>query len=370
MKTINVKTLLAGLLLNILFFSFQSCKKEITADTNIMPESFSVEIPGAMTQAYSSQKMKSASDDTLNGGDVYAHLGNFINLGKGSADIVQAIISAIHAYNLSQPASFSYVSDEDYRSKNVVIIENSDFEGESWAYQMTITDALSESSADSGNALQIFWNKNPVKGIAILKPYNINRSGSALYPDAMFRIDYSEAGEYGYDKHMIVSIAGLPLADPLVDPYSVNSLKMFVGKSGDIVDMRGNSNHPNAIFFTSQTGFDWAFTASGNLTDDVGVAEVGLPPYNLDEISRTVLLEDYSIKNVFEQQIYAYWPSIDSTSVNSFLYNTEAPGYFDQDGFVQGGLAPSSQYAILESRIKNLSPYNPKDIAEQVLIFK
>ncbi len=371
MITINRKALLAGILLNVFFLSFQSCKKEVsTSDNNIMPESFSVEIPASMSQPYTAQKMKTASDDTINGGDIYANLGNFINLGKGSAEIVQAIVTTIHAYKLSQACAFSYVSADDGRSKNVNIIASSDFENVNWEYEMTITDAQSESSADSGKALQIFWNKNPVKGIAILKPYNINRATSSLYPDAMFRIDYSEAGELGYDKHMIVSIAGLPLASPLIDPYSVNSLKMFAGKTGDVVDMYGNSNHPNAIFFTTNTGFDWAFAASGDLKADIGVAEVGLPPYQLNETSRKVLLEDYSIRNVFEEQIYALWPTIDSVSVNGYLHNTQAPGYFNNGGFVQGGTAPNSSYATIEGRIKNLSPYNPKDISEQVLNFK
>lgn len=372
MRKINFKAIVAAMLLNALFITFQSCKKEQDAliDSSILPASFSVEIPEAMSQEYSSQKMKTSSSDTINGDDIYEHLGNFVNIGKGSAEIVQGIITAIGAYNINKPMSFSYVSDEDKRTKNVDVIAISDFEGVNWEYQLTITDDLSESNSDGGNALQIFWNLNPVKGIAILKPYNINRAESGLYPDAMFRIDYSEAGEYGYEKHMVVSISGLPLASPLVDPYSISSLKLFAGKTGDIVDMYGNSNHPNAFFFTGQTGFDWAFTASGNKADNIGVAEVGLPPCTLDETSRKVLLEDYSIQNVFELQIYTAWPTIDSASVNDFLYNTQGPGYFNHGGFVQGGIAPGLQYGVLESRIKNLAPYNPKEVSELSLTFK
>lgn len=372
MKKLNLKAIVAAMLLNALFITFQSCKKEQDSLTNdsILPASFSVEIPEAMSQEYSSQKMKTSSSDTINGDDIYQNLGNFVNIGKGSAEIVQDIITAISTYHINKPMAFSYVSDEDNRTKNVAVIANSDFEGINWEYQLTITDDLSETNADGGNALQIFWNRNPVKGIALLKPYNINRTKSGSCPNAMFRIDYSEAGEFGYDKHMIVSIAGLPLASPLVDPYSVSSIKLFAGKTGDIVDMYGNSNHPNAFFFTGQTGFDWAFTASGNKADNIGVAEVGLPPCTLDETSRKVLLEDYSIQNVFEQQIYAAWPTIDSVSVNDFLYNTQGPGYFDHGGFLQGGTAPSILYGTLESRIKNLTPYNPKDISEMSIGFK
>ena len=113
-----------------------------------------------------------------------------------------------------------------------------------------------------------------------------------------------------------------------------------------------------------------AFAASGDVKANIGVAEVGLPPYQLNETSRKVLLEDYSIRNVFEQQIYALWPTIDSVSINGYLYNTQSPGYFNNGGFVQGGTAPNSSYATVEGRIKNLTPYNPKDISEQVLNFK
>ncbi|MCD4735669.1 MAG: hypothetical protein K8R53_06465, partial [Bacteroidales bacterium] len=158
--------------------------------------------------------------------------------------------------------------------------------------------------------------------------------------------------------------------EPVVDPYSAKTVKMFVGKTGDYISVYGNSEHPNAQFFTNEVGFDWAFTASSHEIKNIAVAEVGLPPNTLSSYSRQVILEEYSIKNVFTEQIYELWPWIDTTTVQSYLYHTEAPGYFDYAGFVQGGLAPADEYAPLENIVLGLTPYNPKEIYLLEIAFK
>jgi hypothetical protein len=150
----------------------------------------------------------------------------------------------------------------------------------------------------------------------------------------------------------------------------MSTLKMFAGKNGDIIDVAGNSNHPNATFFTGDSGFNWAFVASGSESNEIGVAEVGLPPSNLDEPSKAVLLGNYSIKNVLTREINDLWPGIDQEGVNAYLYNTGAPGYFADHGFVQGGVAPSDEYIALESRLSLLSPYNPKEVTNLEIAFK
>jgi hypothetical protein len=138
-----------------------------------------------------------------------------------------------------------------------------------------------------------------------------------------------------------------------------------------VVDVYGNSNHPNAVLFTGTPGLDWAFIASGNDSQNIGVAEVGLPPNSLDETDRTVLLKDYSIKHVFTNGILAVWPGLDQASLDAYLANTAAPGYFnDTVGFVSGGASPGAQYDGLVLRLDNLSPYNPKDISELNISFR
>ena len=189
--------------------------------------------------------------------------------------------------------------------------------------------------------------------------------------DAIFRIDYTEGGELGYDAQMEVLIAGLPLESPLSNPFSISSLHMFAGKKGDVVDVYGNSNHPNAVFFSGDTGFNWAFVASGSDPGNIGVAEVGLPPSTLDNADHTVLLKDYSIKNVFTSKINATWPGLDPNLVAAYLANTAAPGYFSsKKGFLSGGVSPGAEWDALAARLDALSPYNPLQTSNLVVTFK
>lgn len=350
----------------------QGCKKDepLTPENKKnIPTTFKVDIPSSLSRNESS-KNKSITVDTLQGNNIYHHINTFIWVGEQAAEDMQNIMTAISTNNLNQAMSFSYVSSDDGRTKNAVVIENSVFEGVTWEFELTITDALSQTNADGGKALQVFWNTSPVKGIAIIKLYNCDRTQYTNYPEVMYRVDYSEAGELGYNAHMFVYIVGLPLANPLDDPYSLKSMKMFAGRSGNYVDVLGNSNHPNAKFFTSQTGFNYAFVASSSNILNVAVAEVGLPLSTINSSDRIVLLKDNSIKNVFTTQIYQTWPSIDSLSVAAYLYNTDAPGYFNSNGFIQGGVSPSPGFNDIEARLNSLSPYNPYDVTNLVLTFK
>lgn len=351
---------------------FTGCEEFVGSgqtDESILPEEFSIDIPDAISFE-APENTGSKSVEPINGNLIYLHLAHFICIGEGGGEIVEDIIKGIVRFGINKPMSLSFTSDDDGRIKNLEVMENPYFEGETWEFQLNITDAESETNEDGGFAMQIFWNRRPIRGVAILKPYNIDRNNEENLPAAVFRIEYSRAGERGYDAHMLVAASGLPVADPLDNMYSTNALKMFVGKSGDKIDVYGNSNHPNAKFFNADVGFNWAFVASGDAVLDIGVAEVGLPDSYLDEPSRTVLLEDYSIKNVFTQQIYEVWPGLSQESVDIFLYNTEAPGFFDTNGFIQGGTSSGEDHDVLVSRLPLLFPYNPKDIAELNISFK
>jgi hypothetical protein len=243
-----------------------------------------------------------------------------------------------------------------------VVKEEVSFESVKWEHQLTITDIQSEGNADGGKAMQVFWNRNPIKGTALLKPYNIDRTGEPELDQTIFRIDYDETGTNDYEATMMVTIDDLPEASG--DPFAIDKLQMFVGKAGDVVDVFGNSNHPNATFFTEDVGFNWAFVASGNDPDNYGVAEVGLPPSNLDADDRVTLLETYSVKQVFTDQLLEIFPNLTEELIDRFLVNTEAPGFFEDQGFIQGGESPDPKFEELVDRIQNLTPYNPKDISE------
>ena len=300
------------------------------------------------------------------------HLTTFIRVGEIGAEIVEHVIWAISTYKINKPMILTYESEDDGEVKTLEVIENPEFDGVTWEFQLTITDVESEGNDDGGSGLQIFWNRKPVKGIALIKPANLDRVHDNYQGNAMFRIDYSEGGEYEYDAHMTVSAANLPVPPAFADPYGMKTLKMFAGKKGDIIDVFGNSDYPNAYFFSNEigVGFNWAFVAAGDKTKDIGVAEVGLPRNDLDQPSRSVLLEDYSVKNVLTEAILAWNPSLPPTLVNAYLANTEAPGYFDTFGFVSAGERPDEDYAELDVRLPDMSPYNPKAIRDLTISFK
>ncbi len=309
-------------------------------------------------------------EDSLEGNDIYRHLGTFIAIGKGASQLVKEIIIGLRIYHIDRVLSMTYTGD-DHRAKNLIVESNVSFAGKEWDYELTITDADSEGNSDGGKALEIFWNKTaPITGIAIVKPFNCDRVKNPNAGDAMFRINYTEASSLGYDAQMEVLISGLPLESPLSNPYSVNALRMFAAKRGDVVDVFGNSNHPNAILFSRNVGFDWAFVASGNDSENAGVAEVGLPPNTLESDNREVILKDYSIKNVFTAEITSVWPDIDQQLLDTFLKSTAAPGYFDNRGFISGGESPGEKWDALAGRLADLTPYSPKAISELNVTFK
>ena len=375
MKRTNLITsVFIGLLSTLLVTSCDE-NPEVTSSQDILPEVFRVDIPQAISNSLFVAGGKQAGrtkEDSLQGNEIYGNLNTFIALGESAAEVTEEIIIGLKKYKLDRVLTLSVVSDDDGRVKNLVVVADPEFEGQTWEYQLTVTDAESEGNADGGKAMQIFWNKSrPFKGIAIIKLFNANRRENPDAGEATVRIDYSEEGNLGYDAHMEVRVSGLPLPSPLEDPFAVNALRMFAGKKGDVVDVFGNSNHPNAILLSGSTGFNWAFVASGSDADDIGVAEVGLPPSNLDETDRTVLLKDFSIKNVFISEINAVWPGIDPVLVAGFLKNTEAPGFFSgKTGFISAGTSPGLAWDVFADRINDLTPFNPLEVSNLVVTFK
>lgn len=367
-----------SLLLVSLAFSamLSSCENNAKMENqpDILPKSFRVDIPSTISNkdfVKGGRIHARAKGDTLKGNDIYQNLGTFIAVGETSAKVVEDIINGIRKFHIDRVLSLTYISEDDNRTKSLIVESNVSFAGQDWDYELTISDVDAQGQADGGKALQVFWNKStPVKGIAIIKPLNCDRVKNANSGDAIFRVDYSEAGSSGYESQMEVSIAGLPLESPLSNPYSINTLHMFAGKTGDVVDVFGNSNHPNAVFFSGAVGFDWVFVASGSDTKNVGVAEVGLPPSLLDESNRTVLLKDYSIKNVFTNEINAVWPGLDPSILKTYLTNADAPGYFNKTGFIAGGVSPGANWDTFAARLNALGPYNPLQTNNLTINFK
>jgi hypothetical protein len=342
-----------------------SCENEPEPQSNFLPEKFSVDIPSSISSETSAGRVKG---DSLNGNLVYLNLATFIAVGSGSAKLVEEFIDGIQKHALGTVETATFNSVDDQRKKNLVVRSDIEFEGTTWQHMLILTDAESEGNPDGGHGLQIFWNQSaPIHGVAIVKPYNCNRKDNAGIKDALFRINYDEQTA-AYDAQMEVSISGLPL--PADNPFAISTLRMFAGRKGDVVDVYGNSSHPNTVFFTGQKGFSWAFVAAGNNTSNIGVAEVGLPPISLDNTDRAMLLKEYSIKNVFTTQIQTAFPFLPPTAVAAFLETTSAPGYFDNKGFVSGGKSPGAAHTALATRLDGLSPYNPKVTSTLTIAFR
>ncbi len=361
----------AGIILLLALFILPSCEKDdldqIQNPDSIIPERFIVEIPNSIS---SSGNLKSTRVDTLHGNNIYQHLRTFISVGEYGSELVQNVMLSIAVHNLNRPMALTFISEEDSRPKHLKITENVYFEETLWQYRLTLTDMQGPDEGSNNNiGLQVFWSLHPLKGIAILNPYNISRKTEDEFINTHIRIDYSEAGELGYEAHMIVSIEGFSLPDPLENPYALSKLKLFAGKSDDLVALYGNSEHPNANFFSSTTGFNWAFVAAGSESRDIAVAEVGLPPMDLDASDRETILGTYSIKNVLQNQILSVWPNINQDILEAYLYHTEAPGYFDRHGFVQAGTAPSQAWLSIREYIRTLTPYNPATISDLTIEF-
>ncbi len=339
---------------------------------SIIPTTFGVDVPSSLIDEGSSLKSGTVEDDNedFSGNDIYKHLRTFIAIGHKSAQLVREILFHISYHQIQRAMSFPYESDEDGRMKNLVVTEGASYHGTNFEYKLVITDADSEENADGGRALVIFWNQKPLQAIAILKPYNINRTENPDAKDAVYRINYSEIATAKYDRQMTVTIANLPLPSADEEPFAVNMVKMFVGKKGDYVDVYGNTCHPNATLFTEKKGFNWAFVASGIENEDAGVAEVGLPPVDLNSSDRDKILVNYSIKSVITNEVNEWFMSQfnmkpNQDDLSKHLQDADAPGYFNRYGFIQAGEAPNALYSTLKERIQSLSPYNPEEIRMQ-----
>jgi hypothetical protein len=367
----SIKPLVAAFTMALVFMACET-NPVVEPQADILPANFGIDVPNSLSNqgAISGRVSGRVAEDVLQGNDIYQHLETFIWIGESAADIVGDIINGIRKHNIDRVLTLSYESDDDNRVKNLVVVESPEYEGVVYEYGLTITDADSEGNQDGGYAMQIFWNRNPIKGVAIIKPFNLDRLHDADAGEAIVKIEYDSDSNLGYDAHMIVSIANLTLEEPAVDQYSMRTMKMFVGKTGNVVDVFGNSNHPNAKFFTDETGFNWAFVAAGYDNKNLGIAEVGLPPSTLDETSRDVLLGTYSIKNVFTEQINMAFPGLSQDLIDLYLMNTEGPGYFTDEGFIAGGTPPSGLWSELELRIAELTPYNPLDITNLQIDFQ
>jgi hypothetical protein len=359
------------IILFALFFTIAGCKKDdektgSKTTTESLPENVVIDIPTAISADLVTTKSGMAND-TIKGGDVYNHLRTFIRVGEQSAELVGDIMKAIRKYGLNKPMEFTFTGDDDGREKKCIIVENTSFNGKDYKLKLTLTDS-------SQYAMQVLWNTSPVEGIAILNPYQINHN--ELNTGALYMLEYGENTITPYEKHMIVSITGIPV----IGVYGLDNLKLFVGKTGNILDIYGNSNHPHAMFFdTNRTdGASYSFTAHADQAKGIAVVNLALPGTSLNTVNR--IFEDYSISKVLETEMHTIWDpmaegnpiklAIIDAAIDKLLVHAQLPGYFDSTGYL--GCGPGNKPTGFSDEFVDLSgltPYIPKAIRDLKIEF-
>jgi hypothetical protein len=177
----------------------------------------------------------------------------------------------------------------------------------------------------------------------------------------MYQIEFGEDNS-DYDNYMLISITNL---DSVEQNYAKN-IKLFVGKLGNKVSVYGNSLHPSVTLSNTENGINWAFVAQSDAELNIGLAEICLP----DALCNTNvnILNNYSIYNVLQNAL-VYAGVTDSTTLAEYLYNANAPGYFNASGFVSSGVSniPGTEYN--ELNISSMQPFVPLEVYNLEITF-
>lgn len=325
-----------------------------------VPETFTVDIPNTLSSQSGGSlngRTTGECDNFVEGNEIYASLRYFIWLGEESAEIAERSLIIATFLNNQNVTSLTFESEDDGRLKRLELTRDVTRAGVSYENELMMFDEES-----NGRALQLLWNTNPVSGVAILNPYNIDRIENTN-PDAFLRIDYTE-DDPSYEASMLVSISGL---DPEED--EVSNIKMFVGRNGDVVEVRGNSDHPNLTIidpdFTG--GRNYAFVGRGDESADLGVVNLALPPSN---VSTSDVFSNYSVKAVLQAEIASTGINLGTELENCILQDAESPAYFNASGFIDAGV--DNKPVAFDSEFVDLSglnPFVPVDIRDMEVDF-
>lgn len=350
---------LIALLLCFAFLVACSSDDEVPSQIDI-PSNFSVDIPQSISDNAGglNGRVSGDGDGMIEGNEIYESLRGFIKIGEGSAEIIELTLLVGVALEVQNVRSYTFESEDDGREKRIDINEGVTRGGTAYDYEMTMIDTENDEMA-----LQLLWNTDPVQGVGILKPYNIDRTEHTDAIDAFVRIDYSE-DDATYDATMTVSIAGLETPQN----GDIDNLKMFVGKKGDIVDVMGNSNHPNIVIIDEDFtgGRNYAFVARGDESTDLGVAKLALPP---SATTTDDVLVDYSVYAVLDAEIKKLGIT-DQDLIDEYLAEALSPAYFNNDGFITSG--PDNKPVSFSDEFVDLTgmnPFVPNDVKNLTLDF-
>lgn len=344
---------------------FTSCELEETIDDAFVsdvdvPDTFSIDIPDALSSDIGTLSGRSSGDGDgiIEGNEIYESLRYYIHFGEQAAEIIETSLSIAAVLENSTLLRSINFTGEDGREKRMQLKDNVTKGGVNYAHEFTIIDEVT-----AQQALQLLWNNNPVEGISILRPFYLDQTAHADIPGVFMRIDYSE-NSLLYDASMTVSMVGM---DP-VENGDIDNIKMFVGKKGDVVEVIGNSNHPNLTILDENFtgGRNYAFVGRGNQVSNLGVIKLALPPSGTD---RANILSDYSVFNVLESEILSVVDLSDAT-IDEILAEAQSPAFFNENGFITSGV--NNQPVNFDNTFVDLTgmePFIPNDIKNLSVAF-
>lgn len=342
--------------------------KPIVENSSTITSDFVIDIPSAISHPKKASAQRPLEDSTVYDGSViYENLASFIYVGETSAEVIQKIVAVIKQFKLDKEISFTYVSDEDGRTKTVEIIKNITRNNKNYAYELLISDS------DKSKALQMVWNESPKEGVVVLSPYDINRREPIDLKDTRYQVEFDEKSTE-YDKKMIVSISDFP--QRYNDKGFISNLKMTAIQTGDIIEVTGTSVHPE--FYFEHSGFkgrSYCFVAKANKNKNIGIAKVGLPR-SFSSSQDSIFIYDYE-KILMDEIPYTeagkkYGNENVANYVKDRLINHEAPAFFTNDKFTSSGNDVPSGLGFTEDlqNLSKLTPFLPNDISTIRVDFK
>lgn len=340
------------LILVVPFLLNTSCKKR--SDSDVVPDNIKVKLSDAISVP-DLDKKELILLDTISGRDLYQNLRTLIYVSDFASTLIESTLQSVKLYKIDKPMQFSYISFDDDEVKNVIVTEAANYDKLLWDYGLVITNDKDQ------KGFELFWNMNPLKVIAILKPGTYN-SKALVMRNAMIRVDYSESDQF-YDRTMMVRIAQM---DSL-DRKFMKNMKIFLGQKGDNIDFFGNTIHPSGYIMNPDYtgGLAWSFKGRNNTNLDIAVAKCALPPVSLSNTKMATLWMDYSMDTVLQKDMESVYTDVPVEMLEPYLVNARGLAYFiGPAGFAGSGDTPPANSGFTSTFIDlgNLEPWAPQDV--------
>ncbi len=352
-KLLIILVLIAGIM-------GSSCSKKKKGD--IVPDDMDIDLSDAISVPDLEKKGFIYEDTIVSGRDLYQKLRTLIYYGDNAGTVMNRYLSILDQYEITGPTIFSFINDQDGKTKYVVVTDKVNFLNQIWDYFMLITDEF------DGAAMALYWSENPKKAIAILRPKGMN-ANSTFLRNAWVWIEYNESDQI-FDRTMLIQLTDM-------DSTSLNymsKLKMFIGQKGDIAYIYGNTIHPVEYLVDASLarGRSWSFKAKNNIKLDIAVAKCALPPstMTLDEMPN--IWTTYSMDVVLKEEIETAYVNATPAEIDFYVNNAIGLAYFiGPPGFVSNNLDIPENPGFTSSFLDmaGLEPWAPIDVFNMIISF-